>query len=286
MAQIKMYTYCVYRLSKLLLFGQWGLLETALPTLFTFFLNRLFFSKSTYRAVAVPVIVLKRCQAPSSIPRPFLFPAMKVYTRTGDKGETSLFNGTRVPKNHALVDAYGTVDECNAAIGLATSHLATPPYPLSDTESDRQKLLSRLQLVQHYLFDLGAHLATPRTTSPSAKLSRTQFSSNAAAELEIWIDEMDTKLEPLTTFVLPGGHPSAAALHLARTIARRAERAVTPLRAQQQSQMDSSAYCFINRLSDFLFVSSRFANLIMGSQDVKWRQITTRPDIPSSKNAV
>lgn len=180
----------------------------------------------------------------------------------------------------------GTVDECNAAIGLATSHLATPPYPLSDTESDRQKLLSRLQLVQHYLFDLGAHLATPRTTSPSAKLSRTQFSSNAAAELEIWIDEMDTKLEPLTTFVLPGGHPSAAALHLARTIARRAERAVTPLRAQQQSQMDSSAYCFINRLSDFLFVSSRFANLIMGSQDVKWRQITTRPDIPSSKNAV
>lgn len=133
--------------------------------------------------------------------------------------------------------------------------------------------MTRLQAVQHYLFDLGAHLATPRTSSSSSKVSRTQFSTTAAQELEIWIDDMDMNLDPLSTFLLPGGHPSAAALHLARTIARRAERAVTPLYTSDEPEIDASAYRFINRVSDFLFVASRYANKLTGCNDVKWRQM-------------
>lgn len=167
----------------------------------------------------------------------------------------------------------GTVDECNAAIGLACSHLASPNAHLAEnTESDseRKLVLSRLHTIQNYLFDLGAHLATPRSTSSDNKIARTQFSSNASTQLEEWIDAMDKDLAPLTTFVLPGGHPSAAALHLARTIARRAERAVTPLFVDGEQEIDESAFQFINRLSDYLFVASRYANQIMGVQDVTW----------------
>lgn len=166
------------------------------------------------------------------------------------------------------------MDECNAAIGLAASYLS---QPLTTTDQvilfDRQTLLTRLQTVQQYLFDLGAHLATPRSTSTDSKISKTKFSSGAAPQLEAWIDDMDPKLPPLTTFVLPGGHPAAAALHLARTIARRAERAVTPFVAVDQNpEMDEAAYRFLNRLSDFLFVASRFTNRIMGCADVTWCQ--------------
>lgn len=163
------------------------------------------------------------------------------------------------------------MDECNAAIGLASSHL-TSPTSLEEEglDSDRKKLQSRLHTIQNYLFDLGAHLATPRSTSTQSKIARTQFSPNAASQLESWIDEMDKDLPPLTTFVLPGGHPAAGALHLARTIARRAERAVTPLFTKGNEEIDESAYCFINRLSDYLFVASRHANKLMGVADVTW----------------
>jgi len=167
------------------------------------------------------------------------------------------------------------VDECNAAVGLACSHLFAPPQPDgSEGDLHRDKLHTRLQKVQHYLFDLGAHLATPRLSSNSSKVAKTHFSVQAADELETWIDDMDTSLAPLTTFVLPGGHPSAAALHLARTIARRAERAVTPLFTNSEAEIDESAYRFINRLSDFFFVASRYANHIMGSNDVTWQPVS------------
>lgn len=168
----------------------------------------------------------------------------------------------------------GTVDECNAAIGLASSHLASPTTPGVEEEetsdSERKQLQTKLHMIQNYLFDLGAHLATPRSTSTQSKIARTQFSPNAASQLESWIDAMDKDLAPLATFVLPGGHPAAAALHLARTIARRAERAVTPLFTEGEQEIDESAYCFINRLSDYLFVASRHANRIMGVADVTW----------------
>lgn len=151
---------------------------------------------------------------------------------------------------------------------MATSHLTSSTC---ENVADRDQLVFRLQSIQHYLFDLGAHLATPRSTSSASKVSRTEFSGTATDELESWIDDMESRLEPITTFLLPGGHPSAAALHLARTIARRAERAATPLCAQEPPEIDPSAYRFINRLSDFLFVASRLANHIMSCEDVMWR---------------
>lgn len=166
----------------------------------------------------------------------------------------------------------GTVDECNSAIGLATAHLGivkseTDRHSLSE---ELQKLLDRLQLVQQYLFDLGAHLATPKSTSSESKLMRTQFSDDLVTQLESWIDDMDAKLPRLTTFVLPGGHPAAAALHMARTIARRAERVLTPLIRDEPDDISPAAYHFLNRLSDFFFVASRFVNHNMGSKDHLW----------------
>lgn len=249
---------------------------------------------------------------------------MKVYTRTGDEGQTSLFNGERVAKNHWLVEAYGTVDECNSSIGLATSLMKNLQTPVTDPKMlyDLLELIGRLQTIQQYLFDLGAHLATPRnhSRSSSSKIQKTRFSPNASLQLEQWIDEMDPKLPKLTTFVLPGGSAAAAALHQARTIARRAERNVTPLmittqsedavdepkaqgkfdvngnndvnsgeekgRTEQQteqniegdeerSEIDPSAYRFLNRLSDFLFVASRFTNHVLGCEDITWSPLST-----------
>lgn len=139
---------------------------------------------------------------------------------------------------------------------------------------DLRTLVSRLQTIQQYMFDLGAHLATPQSSSPMSKVARTKFSPDAATQLEAWIDDMDPKLPKLTTFVLPGGHPSAATLHQARTIARRAERNVTPLFLSNENEIDASAYRFLNRLSDFLFVASRFANHILGCKDVTWSKLT------------
>lgn len=208
----------------------------------------------------------------------------------------------------------GTVDECNAAIGLATSHLTTETDTKSSSSTadghapqDLQTLVDRLQRIQRHLFDIGAHLATPQTSSSKWKVKRTQFPLDAVTNMEQWIDEMEDKLEPLTTFILPGGHPAAAALQLARTIARRAERCVTPLflaqedssgeheteehagtngspegskseseggqtRSHAEKDIDPSVFQFLNRLSDFLFVASRSANHLMGVSDVLWRQ--------------
>lgn len=169
------------------------------------------------------------------------------------------------------------MDECNAAIGLATAHLeasggANTEEAQAQFECQKPVLIARLQLVQNFLFDLGAHLATPRTKSSSFKVARTEFAESAVQKLEGWIDDMDSKLPQLTTFLLPGGHPASAALHMARTIARRAERAITPLYRTEQEQIEGSAYRFLNRLSDFLFVASRMANCIVAVTDVKWQE--------------
>jgi cob(I)alamin adenosyltransferase len=218
------------------------------------------------------VLNFGRCKRLTPSPASF---RMKVYTRTGDAGQTSLFNGRRVPKNDSRVEAYGTVDECNAAVGMACAHLsmrdvaAVGEYS-ADTEAALEGLRSRLESLQHRLFDLGAHLATPRDTSTQTKLDKTAFPSNAAQDIEAWIDDMEAALPPLKTFVLPGGHPSAAALHVARTIARRAERAVTPMLLGDEPQIDPAAYQFLNRLSDFFFVASRYANKLTGCSDVTW----------------
>ena len=178
-------------------------------------------------------------------------PAMKIYTKTGDKGQTGLIGGKRVPKDDPRVEAYGTIDELNAALGLALSFL---PVELAD---GRAALLH----IQRVLFDLGADLATP----PGARKARWELDEADISRLEGAIDEMDAQLEPLRNFILPGGHPAGAALHLARTVARRAERDVVSLAAGEA--VEPKLLKYLNRLSDYLFVLSRSVNQRLGSPE-------------------
>lgn len=184
----------------------------------------------------------------------------KIYTRTGDKGETSLFTGQRIPKNDPYMEAIGTVDECNCSIGVALSFM--------DDTSSFSKLKEQLKLVQHALFDVGAALATPRTSASDSKLNKTRFDHDATALLERWMDEMDTKLPELHSFILPGGHPSGACLHLARSICRRAERWVVPL--NKQGDVSDHVLVYLNRLSDYLFILSRYVNFLTHASETKW----------------
>jgi cob(I)alamin adenosyltransferase len=186
---------------------------------------------------------------------------MKIYTRTGDKGETSLFTGQRVSKNDPVIEALGTVDECNCAIGSALSFLPEEP----GYESIKEQLL----IIQHALFDLGAALATPRSKANQAKIEKTRFDSEEIDLLENWIDEFSLKLSPLKTFILPGGHPAGAMLHLARSICRRAERLIIPL--DQHADVSEKVIRYLNRLSDYLFMVSRQVNDLAKKPETKWK---------------
>jgi cob(I)alamin adenosyltransferase len=177
----------------------------------------------------------------------------RICTRGGDKGETSLGDGSRVPKQALRVEAYGTVDEANAAIGLARLH--------ADAESD-----SMLARIQHDLFDLGADLCTPEEGRRAAGALR--IVAAQVERLEAEIDAMNERLAPLNSFVLPGGSPCAAYLHLARTVSRRAERLVSELAAAEA--VNPEALKYLNRLSDHLFVLSRHVN-DDGAGDVLWQ---------------
>ena len=175
---------------------------------------------------------------------------MKIYTRTGDAGETSLFGGARVPKSDARIEAYGTVDELNSFLGVARS--AWPDAPID----------AQLAAAQSDLFEIGAHLASPGTSRfPGVELAHIE-------ELEHGIDAMETELAPLKTFILPGGSLAASHLHIARVVCRRAERLVVAL--QDESEATKSSIAYLNRLSDYLFVAARFANLKFGVEDVPW----------------
>ena len=176
----------------------------------------------------------------------------RIYTGGGDKGETSLGDGTRVAKHDPRVSSYGSIDEANAAIGLARLH--------SDGELD--EVLSR---IQNDLFDLGADLATPEREDP--KHPPLRIVSQQVTRLEGEIDRINEALDPLTSFVLPGGAPAAAYLHLARTLARRAEREMTAL--AETETVNPEALRYVNRLSDLLFVLARHAN-DKGAKDVLW----------------
>ena len=181
----------------------------------------------------------------------------RIYTRTGDDGTTGLVDGSRLPKHHARMEAIGAVDETNSAIGLAA--VALPGDPIADT----------LRRVQNDLFDLGADLATPlgegEDFAPSEMVLR--MVESQTAWLESAIDDATGNLEPLTSFILPGGSEAAARLHVARASARRAERSVVAMAAEVPVNPAASAY--INRLSDLLFVLARLAN-DGGSDDVMW----------------
>ncbi len=187
----------------------------------------------------------------------------RIYTRGGDKGETSLGDGTRVAKQSLRVEAFGTVDEANAAIGLARLH----------TDGEADEMLAR---VQNDLFDLGADLCTPeegrrapRDQSPGAL----RIIAAQVARLEREIDRMNAGLKPLDSFILPGGTPAAAHLHLARTVTRRAERLVCALAASET--VNPEAVKYLNRLSDHLFVLGRRVN-DNGAKDVLWQPGATR----------
>ncbi len=178
----------------------------------------------------------------------------KIYTRTGDDGTTALGTGERRPKYDLRVSAYGTVDETNAAIGVVRLHLAHAP------ELDRM-----LGLIQNDLFDLGADLAVPQR---EGKAERLRVLASQVERLESDIDTLNAPLAELTSFILPGGTPAAAHLHVARTICRRAERIMVELAARPEPVSDAGIQ-YMNRLSDFLFVASRAQNN-NGARDVLW----------------
>lgn len=182
---------------------------------------------------------------------------MKIYTRTGDDGSTGLFGGGRVQKSHPRIQAYGTVDELNAVLGTAVAHIPT--------ENRYESLTALLIRIQHDLFVLGSDLATPL----DAKATVPRIGDENISVLEELIDEMEGELAPLANFILPGGHPSAAALHLARTTCRRAEREA--VEATESGAINQLAIVYLNRLSDFLFVAARLANSIAGVQDRIWK---------------
>ena len=179
----------------------------------------------------------------------------RIYTRTGDDGTTSLGSGERRPKYDLRIAAFGTVDETNAAIGIVRLHL-----------TEARDLDAMLGLIQNDLFDLGADLAVPER---EGKAERLRIVSSQVERLERDIDSLNAKLSPLTSFVLPGGTPAAAHLHLARTICRRAERIMVELAAKPDEPVSEPAIQYINRLSDFLFVASRAMNN-NGAGDVLW----------------
>lgn len=177
---------------------------------------------------------------------------MKIYTKTGDKGSTSLIYGSRVAKNDPLVEAYGTCDEANSMIGLALSYLQNEFFEGND------QIQEAFHQIQTTLFHVGAELATPNGKEVKWKLEEGEIS-----KLEAWIDEWDAILPALTNFILPGGHPAGAALHVARTTVRRAERVAVEI----GGEVSPLVLAYLNRLSDFLFVASRFINLRLGQKE-------------------
>jgi cob(I)alamin adenosyltransferase len=179
----------------------------------------------------------------------------KIYTRTGDDGTTALGSGRRVSKYDLRVEAYGTLDETNAAIGLARLH------------TKGTALDAMLARIQNDLLDLGADLCFPDETKDAR--GRLQVSDAQVERVEGEIDELNRELDPLRSFVLPGGSPAASFLHLARTMSRRAERLMVALASRPGEPVGAAALRYINRLSDFLFVAARFAN-DKGKSDVTW----------------
>jgi len=183
---------------------------------------------------------------------------VRIYTKTGDAGDTGLFGGGRVPKDHPRVEAYGDVDELNAMLGLARSIEMMP------------RIDEVLAPVQRDLFSLGALLATPQPDKVKQQLEKARIDDQRIAQLERAIDEGEAELEPLQAFILPGGTPKSAALHVARTVCRRAERRVIALAHDASVHVPPIVIVYLNRLSDLLFVLARVANRRAGAAEVTW----------------
>lgn len=181
---------------------------------------------------------------------------MKIYTRTGDQGETSLLGGPRVAKDILRIEVCGTIDELNCVLGLVRA------------QGVSERIGQVLDRVQNELFSMGAELASP---DPVARGTRT-IGPQHVAHLEADIDGYQAALPPLTQFLLPGGTPAAATLHVARAVCRRAERHLVSLARQGDQEVSSSLLAYLNRLSDLLFVLARAANQEAGREDVPWRK--------------
>jgi cob(I)alamin adenosyltransferase len=177
---------------------------------------------------------------------------VKIYTRTGDSGETSLFDGSRVPKSEARVSTYGDVDELNAFLGLARATV------------DDQQLAAMLERIQRDLFALGSRLADP-SHRIAERVTKAAVTGEDIARLESWIDTLENELQPLRRFILPGGVAAGACLHVARTVCRRAERAMVAL-----GGLEPELLVYVNRLSDLLFVMARVANHRAGAAEAEW----------------
>ena len=184
---------------------------------------------------------------------------MKIYTKTGDNGETALYGGTRVSKANARVEAYGTIDEVNAFLGLAKANISD------------ESIISQLQKIQFNLFTVGSEAATPTdqlTLANGNPRLPLMISEKEIEELEIWMDAMEENLKPLQFFILPGGGNETTSLHLARTVCRRAERSLVFLNETEEVRKDLIKY--LNRLSDYLFVLARFVASIKNEEEEYW----------------
>ncbi|XP_078680214.1 corrinoid adenosyltransferase MMAB-like [Branchiostoma floridae x Branchiostoma belcheri] len=189
---------------------------------------------------------------------------LKIYTRTGDKGRSSLFTGERRNKDDAIFEALGTTDELSCAIGLAGEFGHDAGHQFMD----------RLEKIQCLLQDVGSNIATPRTKAQDRKLARTGFPSGSVEELEGWIDEYTEQLPPLTNFILPSGGKTSASLHMARAICRRTERRLVPL--VSSGDVDPEVGRYVNRLSDFLFTLARFAAMTENKEEKIYRRVKSQ----------
>ncbi len=183
---------------------------------------------------------------------------MRIYTRTGDEGKTSVI-GARVAKDDARVEAYGTIDELNAAVGQAVAVIRR------DNDGRWDDMLAQLTAIQHELFDCGSDLSYAAPVPEKMKVT-----DEMAAQLEQWIDQYEDSTPPIARFILPGGSEQAAALHVCRTVCRRAERRIVALAALQPCPQPVVKY--VNRLSDYFFAAARAANALLGTQDVEYER--------------
>ncbi|XP_031611376.1 corrinoid adenosyltransferase isoform X2 [Oreochromis aureus] len=186
----------------------------------------------------------------------------KIYTKTGDKGFSSTFTGERRPKEDHIFEALGNTDELSSAIGLAREFCLDKGHTFTH----------QLDKIQCVLQDVGSNIATPRSSARESHIKRTKFIAQPIVDLETWIDEFTEELPPLTSFILPSGGKSSAALHLARTVCRRAERSVAPI--VRSGEADPDVAKFLNRLSDYLFTVARYASMKEGSEE----KIYKRPE--------
>ena len=203
--------------------------------------------------------------------------ATKIYTKTGDKGKTSLIGGTKVPKSHARIEAYGTVDELNSHIGLVSDLLAAPEAALREAHafSGAKRPLPGVALllreVQDRLFTVGSSLACDPHKEPKLKIP--DLKEEDVSLLEREMDEMNAVMPPMTSFLLPSGHPAVSTTHIARCVCRRAERCCVQLQEQGEF-VDPLVLKYINRLSDYLFVLARFAAFELKVPEIPWRPRT------------